>query len=512
MPSLVVPLKGLYESVLRPIVHKVAEDVKGWTGIADKTPVRFYNETDADTNPGSTNEGGSRNAFGAGSKITITFSERYKEDAVINTALRTQDEPYLFLDKPLNVMLKAIRSYNEVVITFEYRAKSRSEVEAWRNDIKMRMAEDRQPLLHEVEFHYEVPMVVQRMLAHIHDLREKQAGYGQSLEEWFAQSYTKRSTVLTNELGHISHRVISEKMIGLQGWFDFTEPEEADKRSENATWSINFNYHFHYQKPVEMNFVYPNVVHNQLIDKSMRPSKPIYRLEDQPRMDAWPRSRSNYESVSDMTIKPQDPLSGLRVPAWDDWVPVQVPPGTLTVATWMIRILPEDPTFLMNLKDLGSRTFTQMYLDFFEDQRRFLTKRGSAVVHFGLFRGTMPLQEESLYVDEHLVLRSRIPMDMRREYRVRFSMLMDKSILNQDAVNGGNRHPDMLLDLWGSALPELDKDYLGGLIPFEKNIWDWYYDIIGVRPGDYDTTLRNVHGHFVDVRRVQVTTIIASKS
>lgn len=511
MPSVLVPINGLYESVLRPVVHKVVDDVKKWTGISKNTPVRFYNETEKDSNPGSGVEGGKTNAFSSGSKITITYSERYKEDAIINSAVRTMDEPYLFLDKPLNIMLKAVRSYNEVIITFEYRAKTRHEIEAWRNDLKVRLAEDRQPLLHEVDLHYEVPMFVQEALAHFHELRERQAGYGDTLGEWFDKSFTKRATVLTNPNGAISHRVISERMIGLQGWFDFTEPEEADKRSENSTWSINFNYQFSYQKPVEMNFVYPVLIHNQKINDGLLSKKPIYRLEEQPRMDAWPRTRANYESVSDMTIRPLDPLSGLRTPVWDEWVPTHVAPGTLTIASWLIRVVPEDPTFVMNLNDLGSRQFSKPYMDFMKDTRAKLTIRGKSVLHFGLFRGTAPLQDESLYVDEEMILRSRIPMEMRRDYHVRFSTLIDKSALTEDAFNDAIRFPDMLLDLWCAVLPELDRDYMNGLIPFNKDYWDWYYDQIAQRPGDVTTAISNVHGHYIDRRRVMTLTIIAKK-
>ncbi len=513
MPSVLVPVKGLYETVLRPIAHKVADDVKRWTGMPKDVPIRIYNESGFDHNPGSAidDEKGKRLQFGAGSKVTITVTERYKEDAVIGSPVRTPDEPFIFLDKALNIMMKPVRSYNTVIMAFEYRAKTKHEAEAWRNDIKVRLAEDRQALLHEVIFHYEVPMLTQEMLAHFHELRERQAGYGEDLATWFNKCFTPRSTVLTNSNAAVSHRVVNEHSIGLQGWFDFSELEEAYKRTDNPTWTITFNYQFNYQKPVEVNFVYPPLIHNQRINAGLLNKKPRYRLEDRPRNEDWPRSRANYESVADMHRKPTDPLSGRRIPLWDEWVPVHVPPGTLTIASWMIQVLPEDPTLVLDLKNMGRTKFSDIYLNYFKCCYKHLTTRGGAVIHFGAFRGTEPLVDEALYIDENLVMRTRVPMDLRRDYHVRMSMLMDKAAFLPQIYHCANLHPDMLIDLWETVEPELDGEALKPHIPFNKDIWDWYYDYIGVKPGDYHTSLESVQGHFIDRRRVQTLTIILNR-
>jgi hypothetical protein len=51
----------------------------------------------------------------------------------------------------------------------------------------------------------------------------------------------------------------------MQGWFDFQAvPEVGGKEDEADTWTIGFDYHFHYEKPIECAMYYPLMVHNPM--------------------------------------------------------------------------------------------------------------------------------------------------------------------------------------------------------------------------------------------------------
>lgn len=524
MPNRIVPIKATYESVTRLATLSVAKQVMRRTGLSEDVPVRFPGETGTDVQPGSTIETtAAKNLFEHHSKVKITVQEEYKEDAVINSAVRQHDAPYVFEDKALGVVIKPVLSYTAMTINFEYRAATRTEVEAWRNDIKVRLADNRTGMLHELDYHYEVPQFCLTVLAHLHDLRERQAGYGEDLSTYFQRCFTRRATVLTQMNGNGSLMVVAEKAIGVQGWFEFIEPTEPEKNSDSPSWTVSFNYRFNYHKPVSVNFVYPLVVHNQVIDARLFSTKRPYSLDDRPSLHT--ETTASYETLSDLNRKVPDPLGGHRVPEWDEWIPERVPNYTTACMTWLLQVDAMQPTMLLDLDELGCHVLEPAFREFLVHEKDHVGRRGQSLVHFTLYCDNIPLDDGDLYLDEKLTLWCKTPLNMRHTYHLRMELVTEYSLFTNRAIQAMQSHGIASLLAFQTLVPALDVVYgqsalIGGTTMTLRYI-QWFFQymrdtVIGGVKNESGFSINtpanpNYRSYYVEWPLVNILTIIATK-
>jgi hypothetical protein len=523
MPNRLIPVHATYESVTRLAAKAVISQVMKATGLSSDTTVGFSGNEIANTfQPGSSITDGENNVFEHYDRVTITVLEEYKDDAIINSPVRYQDSPYIFEDKALGIVLKPVYSYTAVTINAEFRADSRVKVEAWLNTIKIRIADNRAAMLHELDYHYEVPDVCLSVLAHLHELREAQAGYGEDLGTYFRKHFTERTTALTTMGGKGSLMVVGEKAIGIQGWFEFTEPGQPEKDSGGASWTSSFSYRYNYQKPVSINFVYPQFVHGQQIDERLLSKKRPYSLSDRPSLDT--ETLISYEAVEGLYRLPPDPMGGKRHPIWDEWIASTVPNYTASLSTWMLSIDRDDPTLVLNMDQLGSEAMVGVFREFLVKEQPYVTKRGDSLIYFTLFRGLDPLDDETIYMDSDLNIRTTKPMDIRQIYHVRMAAITELSILTKRARDSIKANGYASLLIWQSLFPSLDINYAINTMPVDGYVSDkylkWFYQYLrdqnagGVSSrgnGSYNGSNGGNNGYYIEWPLVNILTIIAKK-
>jgi hypothetical protein len=524
MPNRILPIKATYESVTRLATHSVVEQVMKRTGLSPNVSIRYPGETGNDFQPGSAITGEDENKFEHSNKVLITVQEEYKEDAIINTPVRYNDSPYIFEDKDIGVVLKPVYSYTSVTINFAIRFGTRVESEAWLNDIKVRLGVNRSTMLHELDYHYEVPQLALNVLAHLHELREAQAGYGQDLVSWFREKFTKRTTTLSNASGNSSLMVIGEKAIGVQGWFEFVEPPPADKDDAGASWTATFTYRFNYQKPVSINFIYPIIVHNQQIDGRLFSKVPPYSLADRPSLKT--ETLQSYDTHSELYRLPPDPMGGKRHPVWDDWIPLSIPNYTASLASWMLQVDKDDPSFVMNMDQLGSDELVPVIRDFMISEAPYIAKRGESLLYFTLFCGKVPMDDGSITLDADLNLRTTAPMDLRQTYHIRLAVITELSILSKRAIRALQENGYATLLIWQSLFPSLDVEYAVSRMPVDGYLstkyLEWFFQML--RDKNVGNTMPNSTGgsfnqpvgeyyenYFIEWPLVSILTIIAAK-
>lgn len=472
MPNLILPIPVTYESVTRHVVQSVVERVKEITALPKDLPVRYPGSLAKMHQNGSMISAEEKNQFEHSSKISITVQEEYQEESTLSLPVRHTDMRHIFEDIALNIFLKPIYSYTTTTINFTYRAATRSQVERWRDDIRVRISDNRQAHLHELSYHYPLPRNALVILHHLHSLRESQAGYGESFKEWLKKNLTYHATTLTTLAGTEPLLVIREKQVGIQGWFEFIEPPEADKDDAGSSWTINFTYKFSYQKPVSTNFQYPLVIHNQFIDHRFYSDKPAYRLN---RDILKPGDqRFVFNSLEDMFQKPEDPISGLRYPAFDEWIPKQLPPHTASVSTWLIGLEPNDLHTVVDLKDLGDHEMVHVFKRFLQIEAPYLTRRGESVVYFTLFSEDLPMNDDTLIIDGDLIVKAKKPLDLRKTYHLRMSFITEFSLLTPRARDSMLNNGFAAVLILQTLMNRLDADHaFKNLIDYDYLIKQW---------------------------------------
>lgn len=438
MPNLLIPIPVTGDPVMRRAAQSVIANVIKITSMDTRARVELRGDLNEATQPGSEmSDNGKVQRFAHQGRVIVTARETFRDSEVINAAVRHPDVDPIFQDQAIGVHIKPIYSYTDVELTFTYRAKSKQDAYMWRDDIKIRLADNRQQHLHELDYHYPVPAWCSLLLTEIHTLREKVAGYGDSLGQYLRNFYTKRARVVTTLDGSADNNilVIGEKQIGVQGWFDFIEPVEEEKNEDGPSYNIQFSYRFNYKKPVEVNVVYPLMVHSQLINPAFIP-KP-YALDPDKKttykgMFKWDLDNFDYE-----VRQPVRKTGGIMIPEFDEWIPSTVPNYTTSFINWMTTPSEGDWNLLFNEADVLSTGFHPDILTYMKRQGNKLIRKGEAALHLGMYRDDLYIEDgdlEIIQTEQAFEVRSISTPDQRRSYHLRLSFCTNLDLYTNDAI------------------------------------------------------------------------------
>lgn len=474
MPKVALTVPETYESITRPVVREVARSLLRTLGMPEETPLNFIGSSGRTAIPGnSLTPRGEAVNFNAGDLVTITASEEDNQTQVLSTAIYQNENQPIFADPALDVGIRPSYCSTEVTLSFRFRFRDKESADRWRDDIRMRYGMGRVENLHEIQYHYSLPPSYLVILSEIHRMRENVAGYGEDLKTWFDQCFTDRKTGLVTSVGTEPLLAISESQDAVLGWFDFTTaPARPERNGDNGTWTAGFDYKFTYDKVFAVVLSYPLMIHNQLMDERFRPTEPVYQLNNHKRSPSW--SRYNFDYFQRKYPGWRDPLDGVPMPIFDDWLPRSVVPYTSSLLRVMLYVDSNDPRAVMNLLELGDYYFDERLIPYLKDNAYWLTRPYQAAVHVGLYRKNEYMGDGGARVDEQLNVTATSDLSLRIPYHVRISVVTDLTALSdraKDALRKDGAAAGLILE---SLLPEVEIPYLSdGTIPkkwFENTI------------------------------------------
>jgi hypothetical protein len=111
--------------------------------------------------------------------MSLVVTEEYLADRMlVNVAFRPENN-FVFRDDRLDTSICPMYSSTRVTISFKYRAKDKTEAIRWRDDIRNRTSMNREHFLHDITYHYLVPLEQIVILKEIHRMREAGAPDGE---------------------------------------------------------------------------------------------------------------------------------------------------------------------------------------------------------------------------------------------------------------------------------------------------------------------------------------------
>lgn len=444
MNTINIPIRDLLNTVERPIVFDIIRKVQDISGVSSKTTVRYYGEDAkaAQWNSRLTKSDDTHNLWPHVENLTIEVEEDFNTDQMWAVAAKRPDVPFIFLDKELGVYIKPVYSSQLVNIHFKYKARDRNQAIRWRNEIRTRTAMHRDINMHEITYSYHLPEQYLDILDAIYTCRSKVAGYNDTVEEWFGKCVTERITRVTNLAGTSAVLAVAERQTQIQGFFDFEGvPDKPNKEDDHEVWTIEFNYKFWYDKPINTVCHYPTVIHQQLLDKKYRFNHKAYSVQEQ-----FKSYSSSGEDFAHFQIDNQNLRAlanqGLTIPDFDQFVPNSIVPSTLRVCTVLNLITEADRRTLFNLKELGDYNLHKDILDFMEQSEYpFMGVAFQSIFVLSLYENENIQPDGCLVVDSQLNITSTYDLDLRKTYRVRLSMVGDMQRLTKAALERLKRFP-----------------------------------------------------------------------
>lgn len=436
MPKLTLPNIGVRGSVTRPVVLDVARQLLQITGLPAQTPIQFPENGEAMYQPGSTLDlAQDTNSFGAGTKLFLSIEETVLGETILSQAAYYPETRWIYADPEVKAFMRPVYNNTEVAITIQYRSTDKDAAEAWRNDIRNRLALVHDVHLHTVSYSYFIPLQHIEVIQEIHRMRETVAPYGQSWDQYVQEKFSNKLRPVVTQAGTQAQWAVAESQSRIQGFFDFEEgPEEGSRENDNASWTISIAYKFRFDKPTSTYLEYPLVIHNQLIKKDYIQLQPQKKLEDVKQLPSLSvEAMRAFEA--DYRIDWRGRL-GVAIPDFDEFIPSQnsILPDTARVFTAQTLIDPENPLDLLNLTQLG-RTYRLQpdIVEFLKQEAPWLCKPTMSIFSVSVYKGQYMLDLGTYEVTPELTVRLKNPPDLREQYHVRFALYERPRLLPSEA-------------------------------------------------------------------------------
>lgn len=443
MPRIVANVPQTYENIIRPVAIDIARQVAKMLNLPEDINVLVPGQAKMALFPNSAlGADGTANpaTFGHNERLLLEVTESPVEDRILTTAVHQKENLPFFVDPTVGVRMYPVYSGTELSFNFTYRAESRTVARRFRNDLLAHTAAMREEILHEVQYYYHVPYVFLHLLKHVHELRERVAGYGDSFDKWVQDHITPNATTITDQIGQNQALAIAEFQTHGMGVFQFigtTEPEEKDK--EGGTYNVMFQYRAVFDQVINAVAEWPLLIHQSLVDEPWR-SQPWSsgELVDPNRRKRAPSlSRYAFDHFSNVYSNPCKELvmDGYVIPNYDEWRPSYVVPNTSTLFVAMMGLDPTAPNTLFELMgDLDGYQLDPELREFILKEAPFMGHKGLSIFDLRLFEGDYPMDDGILSVSRpELIVLSNAVMDLRKVYHVRLALVNDLFTLNPAA-------------------------------------------------------------------------------
>lgn len=446
MPNISIMTPEVEDSVIRPSILGIINELKEVTGIPKETKVLYTDYLRAGYQRGSAmnqqvEDPKDRTSFSFGDQLAIEVKQSYEEGNVNSTGIKIAEHIPIFDDNRIGVFIKPIYFKYNFAISIRYRSKSPSDGKRWRDAIRLHKSNMRDILMHDIEYHYPFPNEAFNILKEIHRLRENVDGYNETLVDWLAANSTTRMTTLVNQAGKQAQLVVAEKQMRILGQYDFDiAPEEGEADAEGRAWVTTFNYNVSFDVPVAINMKYPFMIHNQLIPEPYASYNQALDIDNVNKAYSSSLSALAYFESTAQLDRIKEKTQVVKIPDFDEFLPTSQVYGTQPLVTALCEIDPENKRLLLNLNDLGDYALDSEILEFIKGEYSFLSLPYKSIFHISLYKWSALSSDRKVFVNSNLDVLAREDLSLRVNNRVVISVVKDITLLDRAALTRLKRH------------------------------------------------------------------------
>ena len=494
-------LQGLEETVTRPIQIIVANDIKKLLGLGRDIYIAF--------DPADERIAKIKNQLGDIDHDNTTFEEYILLETEETTEEGTElymttvkpDTYPIYQDIEIDSYIQAINQRRQLDFTFTYRNKSKSLVHSLANKLKLMTGDDGMYYRHELEYGYNIPPFVIKLLSHFNDLKNKRKRPDRQLSfsDYLARTFDTRLDLGGNLGKTIDNYTlyIREAQVNLEGYISDSVHDIKPEFDDNLNhWGITFRYRITFDKPVGLLLNYNMMVWNTPIAKEFRD---FQHIENTSNRAIHPRSLRgvNLTTIGHPIWHTRPRKDYLTIPVEDNRLPNLITPRYLTrMFSVLTMVDSNDPTLLFNIDEIPNYRFKKSVYDMLlKSEYKWVGIPCCSVIFISLICGEVEQYENRIIMDAEGNLRTPKPMDVTKTYRVMFSLLNDLDMLNPGSTRRINRFIDDEMDAYREKYKNLRKNN-DSLYTQAKEIYndevflDIYAEILQV---DYRDVLNNVN-------------------
>ena len=452
MPFATITLPDIEQSCARPIIFQVVNQLLDIIGLSKETRIVYKGHADIAQTPGTSIDSLNKDAvFSASRQTFIEVEESYQAGALQETFVHGYEHAAAFADSALEVILAPIYTTSDVSVQIRYRCSSETEAKRWLAQMVIKAAQGREYNLHGFQYTFPIPFALLGLIEDIWVLRENQYGYGDSFRDYFSKCCNNKITTISNSAGKMSQLVVKEKQAQVIARIDMEGiPEKPTKEQDSGTWEIALTYKFSYQRPDGVYIKYPVCVHQQFLDDKYQNKED--QIED-PLTRASARSNS-YNSMDEFNTsiqsdKQRSIRSYVRIPEYDDFLIPVAETGTATVLT-ALCFLDEGRRDIVTLTDLGDYRLEESLIPYLKNEGSNILYHPKSLFYVSVYHNDEVINPDRLEITEDLTIRSKEPLDGRKVYRIRISILADEHRCLWSGIERLSKYPPAMVTLVSS--------------------------------------------------------------
>lgn len=461
MPNISITLPETSQSISRPIVLDIIGQLQDITKVNPSTKIFFAGDIRKMQTPGTSIDSTDERfaLFNTNNIIFIEVQEDYDINTVGSTAVTRPEQLPVFYDPALDIQVTPVYTTTNTVISFRYRCVSKTEALRWRDDIRLRASQMRDVNVHNLTYHYALPLDVLVLLKLIHQTKELVEPYNETYEDFIRRNSTDRLTVMGDLVNQEVRLAISETQCRVVGLYEWDVLPEKPEREDSGVWTVSFSYKFSFEKPIACHMRYPVMVHNNLLPSYYtlftNGEKDLYHTPKHYPLSLGALAGFESDTVMDHR-RSHEPV--IRLPRFDDFDIKQVPTGTGTAIIALCQV-DTDKRQLLNLKELGDIALDEDILNFIQTvEYPYITQLYKSIIHVSLYRNNHLTHTDTIDCDSELMIHAVGDLDLRNVHRLRIALVTDLTLLPWDALSRLRKYPKVLVKII-AAMNELLRNH-----------------------------------------------------
>ena len=464
MPKVICELNDTYMAMSRSLHMQIAKNVANLINLPPTTEVRYAGNALSILMPGSTldDAGTTRNRLPGDQRIYIEVTEEYDENFASSAAVRKLDQLDVFSDKALHVFLHPVYQRIKATMSIKLVGTDYTTVSGWMSTCKRMLSQDNGMHLHDIDYHYHVPLSLIEALLEIHRLRENNVPLDENAGTWFKRCFIGRMDIIANQAGKRNVIVIRERQTEIMGQYDFVvNPPKPESENAAGAWSATVEYKYSFDRVESMVLRYPPTIHNQMLSPNYLNQAKIFQPSDIISFASMSVNSLRKLNYIHKKLGPWADTPGIPIPPFDDWFPhaSTYPIKSVNLFRILVQLDKQNPTDLVNLTQLGSWELPDEIIAYLKETRPQMLSPGQSLFYLSLYQDYTLLDPRNLIVTPSLSVASSHPLDERKFYHICLNMAVDLNRLPDAALQVLTRHPDLTRTILTNLDPTMASAY-----------------------------------------------------
>ncbi len=440
-----LPLPAVNTSITRPVVNSILNELKSMLGIDDKVHTKVTTDTKDYANKywNLGNQSKDINKQTGTTVLTCKYTESFDETHSITIKTRRNDTKPILYDDVTKLTIKPLFLETTVNLELNLFSKSESKLLELMNLLRIRYLDNNDAKLHSVQYLYYLNPALGGLLKDINNIQNiMMPDTPETLTDFIERISDDRATSVGTQSGNVEDLELAfkerqNKVLGMFKGEVLNNKVEFNK--DMGYWTVILNYEYRYDKPLYLDITYPVTVYNRVMPKKYITRTSIVSGSKDGNLTG---SQSNFEAFTTdaklyklMQRIESDGNLYIKSPLFDVHENMEKSKKTHRIFSTLAVITNEDKHLLCNLKELGELELDPIVLQFIEDgEYHYVTDYFKSLIHLELYENSEINSDIELRVDSDLNVYAVEELDISKQYRVMFSILLDTSLIETQGI------------------------------------------------------------------------------